>query len=429
MSWWTSPTLHPKTKNRFVVVFSNAFYLPNIKSLNKPSVDIETKEYRLLNHTFNYPGNAKWKPVTLKFVDMNGMGSGTFFFDTSQFLWQMLNNTGYAYPYFDNSAITEAHYRNPGKERESGHHISTKIPNKSPEDTWRTISTPEKSSNIANSFGLGLEGEIDMEKAAVSKQRVAIYQVSPVGIISEAWYLINPIVKSISWGDLAYEDDALVEYELQIVYDWAILDRQEVGTRLVVNEKPYKEFAKTIRANAAFPELMETIESIPDTDPEELPQNIEIADESTISNIGGSPRFQSLKNDREVDRPEAFPDSVDSSGRREGFGGGNAEGLGTSNLFQPRESNYESIQRPDSQLDFQSGGDFNGQSQPPDQSYDRNGPSTLVTQPETEYYPTYQSPSEPSIRTEEVNKYVREKFAEDERVLRSVGKEFPEDQD
>ena len=128
------------------------------------------------------------------------------------FYGKCLIHTGYAYPYFDNSAIPEGHYINLGKERESGHHISTKIPAKAPEDTWRTITTPEKSSNIANSFGLGLEGEIDMEKAAVSKQRVAIYQVSPVGIISEAWYLVNPIVKSISWGDLAYEDDALIEY-------------------------------------------------------------------------------------------------------------------------------------------------------------------------------------------------------------------------
>ena len=260
MSWWTSPNLHPKTKNRFVVVFSNAFYLPNIKSLNKPSVDIETKEYRLLNHTFNYPGNAKWKPVTLKFVDMNGTAATEdTHFDTSAFLWQMLNNTGYAYPYFDESSIREPMYMNVGKQGEiqgKGHHISTKINFRDDprtdvveRDSWRTITTPEKSSNIANSFGLGLEGEIDMKKAGVSRQRVAIYQVSPDSIINEAWYLVNPIVKSINWGDLAYEDDALVEYELQIVYDWAILDRQANGTKLVVDEEPYKHFMTTLKSN------------------------------------------------------------------------------------------------------------------------------------------------------------------------------------
>jgi len=260
MSWWTSATLHPKTKNRFVVVFSNVFYLPNVKSISKPEVQIETKEYRLLNHTFNYPGNAKWQPVTVKFVDMNGIANGEdLHFDTSQFLWQMLNNTGYAYPYFDESAIEEPMYRNvikAGEESTKGHHIATKInfrdnPRTDAKEfeTWRTITTPEKSSNIANSFGLGLEGEIDNKKAGVSRQRVAIYQISPDKIINEAWYLVNPIVKSINWGDLAYEDDALTEYELQIVYDWAILDRQVVGTTLVVDEEPYKEFMKTLKNN------------------------------------------------------------------------------------------------------------------------------------------------------------------------------------
>ena len=276
MSWWTKPNLHPKTKNRFIVVFSDLFYLPNIKSLNKPSVDIETKEYRLLNHTFNYPGNAKWKPVTLKFVDMNGAGNGEDpHFDTSQLLWQMLNNTGYAYPYFDNSSITEAHYRYSGEEGRHGHHISTDIVGGKPGDTWRTITTPEKSSNIANSFGGGLAGPIDMEKAGVKRQRVSIYQISPDGIINEAWYLVNPLVKSINWGDLAYEDDALVEYELQIVYDWAILDRSIVGDKATnhYNSEPliYEKFTSI---------LQEQNPPIPELDPED-PEDPLFADDFT----------------------------------------------------------------------------------------------------------------------------------------------------
>ena len=95
MSWWTNPNLQPKTKSKFVVVFGGSFYLPNIKSLNKPKVEFDTKEYRLLNHKFNYPGNATWQPITMKFVDMNGMGMQTEHFDTGAFLWQIMNNTGY----------------------------------------------------------------------------------------------------------------------------------------------------------------------------------------------------------------------------------------------------------------------------------------------------------------------------------------------
>jgi len=339
MSWWTSPNLHPKTKNRFVVVFSNAFYLPNIKSLNKPSVDIETKEYRLLNHTFNYPGNAKWKPVTLKFVDMNGMGRQTDFFDTSAFLWQMLNNTGYAYPHFDESIIREPMYRNVSEEGNiegKGHHISTKVnfrddPTTEAEefDTWRTITTPEKSSNIANSFGLGLSGEIDMQKAGISKQRIAIYQVTPDEHVAEAWYLINPIVKSINWGDLAYEDDNLVEYELQIVYDWAILDRQAIGNRLEVNEEPYKQFMKTLQNNRS-------------------------AAEREISEIADQPRQQALAR---------LSEKIEENGRSEQGTRVTDSALDEIAADLDRSSSQNVVGTPDK----------------------RSGPSPLVTQPETGY--------------------------------------------
>ena len=105
MSWWTSQQIHPKTKSKFVVVFGGMFYLPNIKSLNKPKVDFDTKEFRLLNHKFNYPGNGTWQPITMKFVDMNGMGRKQDHFDTGAFLWQIMNNTGYTYPYVDNSQL------------------------------------------------------------------------------------------------------------------------------------------------------------------------------------------------------------------------------------------------------------------------------------------------------------------------------------
>ena len=303
MSWWTKKELHPKIKSKFVVVFSDVFYLPNVKSINKPSVEIETKEYRLLNHTFNYPGNAKWKPVTLKFVDMNGMGSKTEFFDTSAFLWQILNNTGYAYPKLDNSAIRSPHYTNvdtkDGKAltTSGGHHISTQIAfrddPKTPlkeHNTWRTITTPEKSSNIANSFGAGLEGKIDKLPASPSRQRIAIYQISPgeKPVITEAWYLVNPIVKSINWGDLSYDSEELVEYELQIVYDWAVLDRTVIGDVLEVDEKPYQQFMKTLKNNKdSIKQEMKLQESI-----EKLKEEIEFGE--SAENL--EQRIDSLRN-------------------------------------------------------------------------------------------------------------------------------------
>ena len=183
MSWWTSREIHPKTKSKFVVVFGGVFYLPNIKSLNKPKIDFDTKEYRLLNHKFNYPGNGTWQPITMKFVDMNGMGRQQDHFDTGAFLWQILNNTGYTYPYVDNSQFRDPHFRNVNSktadEYGGGHHISTKIKLDGTGRSWKTITTPEKSSTIANSFGLGLENFADFDNASVSKQRISIYQLAP----------------------------------------------------------------------------------------------------------------------------------------------------------------------------------------------------------------------------------------------------------
>ena len=257
MSWWTNPNLQPKTKSKFVVVFGGSFYLPNVKSLNKPKVEFDTKEYRLLNHKFNYPGNATWQPITIKFVDMNGMGMQTEHFDTGAFLWQIMNNTGYTYPHVNNSQFRDPHFRNvddEGGEEGGGHHVSTKINFRDDTettdlveaDTWRTITTPEKSSTIANSFGLGLTGVADVKSASTSKQRISIYQVSPDKKITECWHLINPIVKTIGWGDLDYSADDLVEYELGVVYDWAVMDRTVIGNPLNVDELSYKEFMKTL---------------------------------------------------------------------------------------------------------------------------------------------------------------------------------------
>ena len=257
MSWWTNPNLQPKTKSKFVVVFGGSFYLPNIKSLNKPKVEFDTKEYRLLNHKFNYPGNATWQPITMKFVDMNGMGMQTDHFDTGAFLWQIMNNTGYTYPHVNNSQFRDPHFRNvdnEGDEEGGGHHIATKISFRDDPDTvdieefntWKTITTPEKSSTIANSFGLGLSGVADYKNAATIKQKISIYQVSPDKKITECWHLINPIVKTIGWGELDYSADELVEYELGVVYDWAVMDRTQIGKPMNVDELSYKEFMKTL---------------------------------------------------------------------------------------------------------------------------------------------------------------------------------------
>jgi len=207
MSFWTSPKLHPKIKSRFIVSFGSGFYLPNVKSVTKPAVEVATKEYRLMNHYFNYPGLVRWQPIKLTFVDMNGAGGE---FDTSQMLYEMLNNSGYAEP-------------------TKNDHKLGKIGDRNAADS--PITTPEKASTIANSFGDGLYGKSNYsEKKPNTDPRVIKIQQIDFGSgpdndiktkTVEQWTIVNPIITNISWGDLDYGSDDLVECTLDIKYDWA----------------------------------------------------------------------------------------------------------------------------------------------------------------------------------------------------------------
>ena len=194
MSFWNNPEIEIKTKSRFLVSIADGFFLPNVKSVTKPSADIGSKTYKLINHEFNYPGTVKWNPISIIFVDMNGAGNA---FDTGGFLAQMLNNTGYDYP------------------DSGGHQIATKG------GAFRKISSPEKSSTIANAFGRGIQSKADVSGANYYEQNVVIYQLTPEGDINEVWTLVNPLVKSIKYGELSYDSDEAVEYTLEVAYDWA----------------------------------------------------------------------------------------------------------------------------------------------------------------------------------------------------------------
>jgi len=195
MTWWNSHEVELKQKSKFIVSFAETFFLPNVRTCTKPSVEISTKDFKLLNHHFNYPGIAKWNPIRITFVDFNGNGNS---FDTAGFLSQMLNNTGYDYP------------------NSNGHSIATAGGKQS------DISSPEKSSTIANAFGGGLAGERDDNPASPRRQNVLIQQLTPDGKVNEKWTLVNPLIKSIKYGDLAYDSDEPVEYEIEIIYDFAI---------------------------------------------------------------------------------------------------------------------------------------------------------------------------------------------------------------
>ena len=73
MTFWNvagKDSIEPKRNYRFR--FSdgdlNAWWW--VKSVDKPSFDVSSNEYQLINHKFKYPGIVTWKPISLTVVDV-----------------------------------------------------------------------------------------------------------------------------------------------------------------------------------------------------------------------------------------------------------------------------------------------------------------------------------------------------------------------
>ena len=158
----------------------------------------------MINHFYNYPGIAKWEPISIVFADIGNFHQKYSFdkrtsdgsddtisadkpMQTSEAFWEMLLASGYSTP-----------------DGQTG--ISQRA---------KSISSPEKASTIDNSFGKYLK----------------IYQLDSNGKKTESWELYNPIITKLAWGELSYEDDGAVEFTMDITYDWAVLSNGEDETR------------------------------------------------------------------------------------------------------------------------------------------------------------------------------------------------------
>ena len=205
MTWWGTTLgsgsigFQPKQKNRFIVKMGTGGQLLSVSSVSKPSVTIEKKEYRMINHFYNYPGVPRWEPITMKFVDGKVWGASTIDIGTtaregtsrttSGVLWEMLLASGYVTPNGEASPL-----------------IARKM--------LAPVVGPEKAAMIDRSFG---SSAMDTD----GSNSLRIIQIDPKGDPLETWTLYNPIITKISWGELDYGDDNLVEYTLDVAYDWA----------------------------------------------------------------------------------------------------------------------------------------------------------------------------------------------------------------
>ena len=165
--WTSAQQVDPKRKFRFLVTIGG---MPDgaqwyAKGVNKPEITIDTAEHQFLNHTFYYPGGAKWNEVTVTMVDPVSP-------DASVNLSRILLEAGYKPPTSVNDQTT-----------------------------------------ISKKSGVAAVGSVIVE------------QIDSEGNAVETWTLNNAFVTKINYGgDLAYGENALIDMAVTFRYDWASIE-------------------------------------------------------------------------------------------------------------------------------------------------------------------------------------------------------------
>lgn len=206
MAFWTDSSFEPKMNYRWRVELS----VPSIdqgltslpesvkhlkegipsffaKSVAKPSFSISTKEYKLINRTQIFPGNIVWDPISIVLIDT-----------TDSIVTKFVND------YFNEPLDND----NGGG---SGTDIGTT--NKTGFDDISTTNKTSLNRLKIKIYHLDSEGRGNDTDAEGKYSRI------------EIWELTNPIIKKFSSSQLSYENGGLSEYTLEIMYDWAFLEK------------------------------------------------------------------------------------------------------------------------------------------------------------------------------------------------------------
>ena len=182
MAFWTSALSEPKRKHRFILRIPDLI-VPNgplqgqafpeylAKSVTKPSYTVGTSEHKFLGNTYYYPGAVTWNDVTAVIVNSTTP-------DGNELLYSALQQMGYLKP-----DIQEDIFNN----------------NLDP-------STPNKAAALATL------GQVQFE------------ELSGTGGTLGTWKLNNAFITNVTFGDLDYADEALLDINIQFKYDWATYD-------------------------------------------------------------------------------------------------------------------------------------------------------------------------------------------------------------
>ena len=156
------------------------------KKVTKPEFEVTEAQHQYLNHTFYYPGRVQWSTVTFTLADPQQP-------DMAQTFWNGLTGAGYHPP--ENAGDTT------------------------------TISKAGATGQLGKVRIVQL-GATDQSPGAGGGIQGANPSADPV---VEEWVLYNAWVKKVSFGDLDYTSDDMVEVSVEVRYDYAKLNKGTYG--------------------------------------------------------------------------------------------------------------------------------------------------------------------------------------------------------
>ena len=168
---WANPLTEPKRRFKFIL---NIAGIPAyvVKTTDRPSVTVGEETHEFLVHNFYFPGRVTWNEIAVTLVDPIDP-------DISRKLLALVKNAGYVFPSdFSGSPSDENFLRK----------------------------------------SLGKANFIDQ------LGQVTIDTLNTDGETIETWRLNNVWVKSVTYNQMSYSDEGLIELGLQLRYDWAELE-------------------------------------------------------------------------------------------------------------------------------------------------------------------------------------------------------------
>ncbi len=171
MAFWSEQynanSKDPKRGFRFIIRFEGMNREQIVwfaKKVAKPSYTLTESKHSYLNHNFYFPGRVEWDTISMTLVDPVSPNAAAQ----------------------TNALVVASGYQIPGN-----------------------------SDDLAS---------ISKGKSVAAIGYLIIEQIDSNNQIVEQWTVKNPFIKSVKFGELAYENDDLSEIELEIRYDWAVCD-------------------------------------------------------------------------------------------------------------------------------------------------------------------------------------------------------------